>query len=54
MWIEYYGTKMKSMFNDIFAYNVALDVINDNKDHEPMSIKECIQKDDSLKWKKCN
>jgi hypothetical protein len=36
--------------NDMFAYNIALDVMN-NEDHEPKSINECRQRNDWPKWK---
>ncbi|KAL0342624.1 UNVERIFIED_CONTAM: Retrovirus-related Pol polyprotein from transposon RE1 [Sesamum calycinum] len=34
----------KVIVDDIFAYNVALNVIHDNEDHEPKSIQECRQR----------
>ena len=37
--------------DDIFAYNVALNIVNDNEDLEPKSIEECRQRDDWPKWK---
>ena len=37
--------------DDIFAHNTALDVMNDNEDHDPKSVKECKQRDDWPKWK---
>ena len=37
--------------DDIFACNIALEVLNDNMDHEPMSIGQCRQRDDWPKWK---
>ncbi|KAL0415672.1 UNVERIFIED_CONTAM: Copia protein [Sesamum latifolium] len=37
--------------DDIFAYNVALNVIHDNEDHEPKSIHECRQINDWPEWK---
>ena len=36
--------------SDIFAYNVAVELM-DNKDLEPTSILECMQRPDWLKWK---
>lgn len=36
---------------DIFACNVALEILNDNVDHEPISIEECRRRDDWPKWK---
>ena len=32
--------------DDIFAYNVALNIVNDNEDLEPKSVEECRQRDD--------
>jgi len=37
--------------DDIFAYNIALNMINDNEDHEPMTIKDCKQSENWPKWK---
>ena len=37
--------------DDVFAYNVAINVMHDNEDHEPNSIKECEQRCDWPKWK---
>ena len=37
--------------DDIFAYNVALNIANDNEDLEPKSVEECRQRDDWPKWK---
>ena len=37
--------------DDIFAYNVALNIINDNEDLEPKFVEECRQRDDWPKWK---
>ena len=37
--------------DDIFAYNVALNIVNDNEDLEPKSVEECRQRDDWPKWK---
>ena len=37
--------------DDIFAYNVALNIVNDNEDLEPKSVEECRQRDDWQKWK---
>ena len=36
--------------DDIFAYNVALNIVNDNEDLEPKSVEECRQRDDWPKW----
>ena len=37
--------------DDVFACNVALDVMDNNEDHEPKSIEECRQRNDWPKWK---
>ena len=37
--------------DDIFALNAALDVINDDEDHDPNSINACRKRDDWPKWK---
>ena len=37
--------------DDIFAYNVALNIVNDNEDLEPKSVEECRQRDDWPNWK---
>lgn len=37
--------------DEIFACNVALDVMKNEEDHEPKSIEKCRQRDDWPKWK---
>ena len=37
--------------DDIFACNVALEIMDINEDHEPTSILECTQLSDWIKWK---
>ena len=37
--------------DDTFTYNVVHDVMNDNEDHEPKSMKDCMQRNDWPKWK---
>lgn len=37
--------------DDIFSCNVALEIMDDNEDHEPTSIYECTQRSDWIKWK---
>ncbi|KAL0802974.1 hypothetical protein Bca101_058150 [Brassica carinata] len=37
--------------DDIFAYHVALEIIEDDEDLEPTSINECMKSKDWLKWK---
>ena len=37
--------------DDIFAFKIALDAINDDEDQEPKSVKECAQRNDWPKWK---
>ena len=36
----------KTIVNEIFAYNVALDIMHESKDLEPRSVEECRQRDD--------
>ena len=38
--------------DNIFAYNVVLHIISENKDYEPKSIEECRQRKDWSLWKK--
>ena len=37
--------------DNIFAYNVALDIIYENEDYEPKSIEKCRQRKNWLLWK---
>nr|GEX01788.1 protein NADP(H)-dependent aldo-keto reductase [Tanacetum cinerariifolium] len=37
--------------DDDFAYNVALEVMENDEDHEPKSVSECIKRNDWPKWK---
>ncbi|KAK2389045.1 putative mitochondrial protein [Trifolium repens] len=37
--------------DDVFAYKIALNIIIDNEDHEPRSIKDCRQSENWPKWK---
>ena len=41
----------KANIDEVFAYNVAKDVISDNDDQEPMTIEDCRQRNDWPKWK---
>jgi len=41
----------KVKIDDAFAYNVAMNVISDNEDQEPMIIEDCRQRNDWPKWK---
>ncbi|CAN1250021.1 Copia protein [Linum perenne] len=41
----------KVKIDEIFAYNAALNVINENEDHEPKSMNACKQREDWPKWK---
>lgn len=43
--------RSKIDIDDVFAYNVALDIMNDKEDQEPKSIGECKRRDDWIKWK---
>ena len=36
--------------DNIFAYNVALEIIEDIEDHEPRSVEECRHRNDWPKW----
>ena len=38
------------MVDNIFAYNVTLNIMQDNEDLEPLSFKECRRKKDWPKW----
>lgn len=40
------------MADNVLAYNVALNIMQDNEDLEPLSIEECRQRKDWPKWKK--
>uniref|UniRef100_A0A0D2ZZF1 Reverse transcriptase Ty1/copia-type domain-containing protein n=1 Tax=Brassica oleracea var. oleracea TaxID=109376 RepID=A0A0D2ZZF1_BRAOL len=40
-----------SMIDDIFAYKVALEIMEKDEDLEPTSIYECMQRSDWIKWK---
>ncbi|XP_076952863.1 uncharacterized protein LOC143626771 [Bidens hawaiensis] len=37
--------------DEIFSYNVALKIMENNEDHEPVSVDECKQRHDWTKWK---
>ena len=39
------------IIDNIFAYNVALDIIFENEDPEPKSVEECRHRKDWLQWK---
>ncbi|QHO17366.1 Copia-like polyprotein [Arachis hypogaea] len=41
----------KTIVNEIFAYNVALNIMHESKDLEPRSVEECRQRNDWPKWK---
>ena len=41
----------KTIVNEIFAYNVTLNIIHENKDLEPRLVEECRQRNDWPKWK---
>ena len=38
--------------NNIFAFQVALDIIQDDEDPKPQHVKECRKRNDWPKWKK--
>ena len=37
--------------DNIFAYNVAHNIIHENEDSEPKSVNECCNREDWPKWK---
>ncbi|WCJ38518.1 Retrovirus-related Pol polyprotein from transposon RE1 [Euphorbia peplus] len=37
--------------DNVFAYNIAIDILNENEDLEPTSVEECRNRDDWPKWK---
>ena len=45
------GTEKKVNVDDIFTYNMALNVINDSEDHEAKSTKDCRQNENLPKLK---
>ena len=40
-----------TVVNNIFSYNVVVEIINNNDDLEPISVEECRYKNDCPKWK---
>jgi len=43
--------RCETIVDSIFAYNIALDVVNENEDHEPQSVEECQRRTDWPNWK---
>jgi hypothetical protein len=43
--------RIETTIDDVFAYNMVLEVLKDNKDLEPTLIEECRYRSDWLKWK---
>ena len=41
----------KTIVNEIFAYNVVLNIMHESKDLKPRSVEECRQRNDWPKWK---
>jgi hypothetical protein len=41
----------KVITDDAFAYSLALEIMDENEDHEPRSIEECKKRQDWPKWK---
>ena len=41
----------KIVVDNVFAYEVALDIVKESKDLEPKSIRECRRRKDWPKWK---
>ena len=39
------------VINNIFAFQVALDLIRNDEDPEPQNVEECQNRNDWLKWK---
>ena len=39
------------MIDNIFAYNVAIEIMQQDEDFEPKSVHECRQRNDWPKWK---
>ena len=39
------------MIDNIFAYNVAIEIMQQDEDFEPKSVHECRQRNDRPKWK---
>ena len=39
------------MVDNIFAYNVTIEIMQQDEDLEPRSVNECRQRNDWLKWK---
>ena len=37
--------------NDVFSFQVAMDIIRNDKDQEPQNVNECRSRNDWLKWK---
>jgi hypothetical protein len=37
--------------DDAFSYSLALEIMDENEDHEPRSIEECKKRQDWPKWK---
>jgi hypothetical protein len=42
---------MEITIDDVFAYNITLEVLKDNEDLEPTLVKECCHRSDWPKWK---
>lgn len=43
--------RSKVTVDNVFAYNVVLNLIQDSEDHEPKFVEECRRRDDWSKWK---
>lgn len=43
--------RLKITMDNVFAYNVALNLMQESEDLEPKSVKECRRRDDWPKWK---
>ena len=38
--------RCETIVDNVFAYNVALEIVNENEDHEPKSVEECRRRKD--------
>ena len=45
------GTRQNTVVNDIFSYNIVVEIINYNEDPEHRTVEECRYRNDWSKWK---
>ena len=43
--------RSETIVDNVFAYNVALDIMNEIEDFEPKSVEECRHRNDWPKWR---